>query len=105
MRQVLIDITRAACEALTNFISKSGSRKFIILLIATHAMYGDILPPEYWTMVAMAWMGVHGGAQAIQSYRLPDIRPEDRRRRDDGRDFREFGPDPEVRGLDGIAVQ
>lgn len=103
MRQVFVNIIRAACGALTDFISKSGSRKFIILIIATHAMYGDILPPEYWTMVAMAWMGVHGGAQAIQNYRLPDIRPDNRRR--DDRDYREFGPDTEIRSIEGVAVQ
>ena len=76
MRRFFTDIFQAGCQAITGLISKAGSRKFILMMIATHAMYSGILPPEYWTAVALAWKAAQGGEDMISTYKLPPTSPE-----------------------------
>lgn len=82
-------IIKAGCKAFTSFVDKAGSRKFIILIIATHAMYIHLLDPSYWAMIALAWQGVQGGIDGIATYRNrfeyqnERIRPEPQHARDD----------------------
>ena len=69
MQKELANIIQAACKAFTDFINKAGSRKFVLILIATHAFYTGLLPANYWFMLAMAWQGVQGSHDMLTTYR------------------------------------
>lgn len=65
----ILDFLKTLLRATKRLFFKLGSRKFIVLLIATHAMYMHLLPAEYWAMIAMTWQGVQGGITAIERYK------------------------------------
>lgn len=96
----LKQIIAAACSAITALITKTGSRKFLIMLIATHAMYFGILPAEYWAMIALAWQGIEGGIDGLSAYRS---RRAPRVTKDPWQED-EFVPDSQIRGIEGVAV-
>ncbi len=75
MKKELFAIAKAVCSALAVFIEKAGSRKFILMIIATHAFYFGILPAELWFGLAMAWQGVQGGADMLAAYNHKPRKP------------------------------
>lgn len=70
MTKELSMLLSAACKAFSNFIEKAGSRKFILMIIATHAMYYGLLPSQYWMILAMAWQGLQGGQDLVKEFKV-----------------------------------
>lgn len=66
MKNEFATLISTVCKAASNFIEKAGSRKFILMIIATHAMYYGLLPSQYWMILAMAWQGLQGGQDLVK---------------------------------------
>jgi hypothetical protein len=97
--QELKNILTALLGAFINLVSKAGSRKFIVAVVATHAMYIGLLTPELWTTIVMMWMGVQGGQDALARYKGIDPRPKVKRNKWKDDDESEDSPANSIKGV------